>query len=66
LVTSGSALNVCVCPKSSMVTISSNSYWSLPFPYLCRAGRHRYSFENWSSLTSRSSILDRIKAFSSV
>jgi hypothetical protein len=26
LVTSESALNVCGCPKSSMVTICSNSY----------------------------------------
>jgi hypothetical protein len=33
LVTFESALNVCGCPKSSMVTISSNGSWILPFPF---------------------------------
>ena len=65
LVTSELALNVCVCPKSSMVTISSNAYRNLPFQYLYHAGLYCCSLATSSSLTSKPSIFDRIKAFSS-
>lgn len=64
-VTSALALNVCVFPKSSMVTISSNTYWSLPFRCPYHAGRYCCPLETSSSLTSKPSIFDRIKAFSS-